>query len=109
MQCRTDEADREEATPPHTDTPHFPFDLSQSPKDLACLLCQKSASIGQFERALAAQQKSPALRLEHRDAPAERRLRHVQTLGSTGEAPGLSHSHKVAQIAKLHRLHTFRV
>jgi hypothetical protein len=40
--------------------------------------------------------------LELLDAAAERRCRHVQCLGRTGVAQGISDREEVAKVAKLH-------
>jgi hypothetical protein len=73
---------------------------------------EEASAIGQAQGGSAAFEKRGSKFLfKVANLAAERRLRHVQTLGSPGDVLLLGHGNKVAEMAKFHARaqHTFQV
>ena len=52
--------------------------------------------------AVAHQQVLPQLYFQQTNLPAQRRLRHIQAIGSTGKTAHFSHTHKVFDLFDVH-------
>ena len=81
------------------DTPGVVVDALQLLQHGAGLLIEKTACIGQPQRAFARDQQGAELVFELADLPAQRWLGNVQQLSGAGEVQGFCQDLEVAQVA----------